>query len=196
MLKQLVGGDEIRARAQYQTGFNFKPTHKLWMYGNDKPKIRVTDPGTWRRICLIPFTVQIPPDMKRERSEVISELLKELSGIFNWAIIGYEKYLEKGLVVPPYICKASNIYQTESDLVQQFIRCCTEEGEKVTLKNLYLAYEHFMKKNQEKNPLGIRKVKEKLIEKEYIFFNGTNNTVFCKGIALIEEYENEVKERS
>lgn len=62
LLKQLTGDDTVTARKLYGDEFEFKPEFKLWMATNHKPVIRGTDTGIWRRIHMIPFTVQIPEE--------------------------------------------------------------------------------------------------------------------------------------
>jgi P4 family phage/plasmid primase-like protien len=189
MVKMLVGGDLMRGRKQYQHNIDFEPTHKFFMSGNHKPKIRGIDIGIWRRICIIPFTVQIPPDIKRERSEVIKELLEESSGIINWAIDGYYRYAEKDLYLPRPVEAASNSYRHESDFVNIFLNECTEEGEKIKWKDLHDTYSQFMNDNQEKK-MGKQKLKKELISRGYTFSNDTknNNTDTCFGLNLLPEY--------
>ena len=65
LLKQLTGDDTVTARKLYGDEFEFKPEFKLWMATNHKPVIRGTDTGIWRRIHMIPFTVQIPSTAQR-----------------------------------------------------------------------------------------------------------------------------------
>ena len=62
LIKQLTGGDKVTARFLYGKEFEFEPEFKLWISTNHKPIIRGRDDGIWRRIHLIPFTVQIPKD--------------------------------------------------------------------------------------------------------------------------------------
>ena len=56
LVKQLTGGDRIRARRMRQDYFEFLPSHKILFAGNHLPGIRGTDVGIWRRICLVPST--------------------------------------------------------------------------------------------------------------------------------------------
>jgi putative DNA primase/helicase len=57
LVKQLTGGEKIRARRMREDFWEFPPTHKLWLAANHKPVVRGTDHAIWRRIKLIPFTV-------------------------------------------------------------------------------------------------------------------------------------------
>lgn len=66
LVKQMTGGDKIKARFLYSEHFEFDPEFKIFLAANHKPVIRGTDNAIWRRIHLIPFTVQIPEE-ERDR---------------------------------------------------------------------------------------------------------------------------------
>ena len=59
LVKDLTGGDRIRARQPHGRNFEFTPTHHIWMATNHLPRITGTDTGIWRRIRLVPFTAAI-----------------------------------------------------------------------------------------------------------------------------------------
>lgn len=65
-MKALTGGDTVTARYMRQDFFQFEPTHKLILLTNNKPRVRGTDHGIWRRIRLVPFKVKFwkPADME------------------------------------------------------------------------------------------------------------------------------------
>jgi putative DNA primase/helicase len=63
-VKDMTGGDTLTGRFLYSRSFNFTPTHKLWIFGNHKPDIANNDEGVWRRMCLIPFTVEFKDGQK------------------------------------------------------------------------------------------------------------------------------------
>ena len=56
LIKELTGGDKIRARHMREDFWEFWPTHTIWLATNHRPEIRGTDRAIWRRIRLIPFT--------------------------------------------------------------------------------------------------------------------------------------------
>jgi putative DNA primase/helicase len=43
-----------------QNLFSFNPEFKLWLVASDRPRVRGTDDAFWRRVRVIPFTVEIP----------------------------------------------------------------------------------------------------------------------------------------
>ena len=118
-VKDITGGDTLTGRFLYQEAFDFKPTLKLWMFGNHKPRIRGTDDGIWRRIRLIPFTVQIPEDRRDPR--LTAKLTDELPGILRWALEGVRAWQETGLPAPAAVTEASAEYRKEEDSLGDFI---------------------------------------------------------------------------
>jgi putative DNA primase/helicase len=84
VVKHLTGGDTVAARYLYSEHFEFRPTFKLWLATNHRPKIIGTDEAIWRRIALVPFEVVIPPE-KRDRA-LLEKLEAEAPGILNWAL--------------------------------------------------------------------------------------------------------------
>ncbi|GAH44402.1 unnamed protein product, partial [marine sediment metagenome] len=86
LIKDITGGEPIRADRKYEHEVEFQPTFKLWLYGNHKPFVVDNTIATWRRLREIPFTVVIPDD------EIDQELPKKLeaeqSGILAWMVQG------------------------------------------------------------------------------------------------------------
>ena len=98
VVKDLTGSDEVTGRYLFSNPFEFEPTHKLWIAGNYKPKIRGNDLGIWRRVRVIPFTVTIKSP--RKMSDILAELRAELPGILNWAVLGAIFWHNEGLISP------------------------------------------------------------------------------------------------
>ena len=123
LIKQITGGDMITARFLYGEFFSFKPTFKIFMATNHKPKIRGSDNGIWRRIKMIPFTVTIPP--KQRDGDLGKKLLAENSGILNWLIQGFKMWKKEGLCEEPDAIKNANEeYRMDMDSVGTFIMEC------------------------------------------------------------------------
>ena len=47
--------------------FQFEPTHKLVLLTNNRPRVKGTDHGVWRRMRLVPFSVKFWTDADRLR---------------------------------------------------------------------------------------------------------------------------------
>ena len=119
-VKQLTGGDTVRARGMNENFREFRPTAKLVLLSNPKPRIRGTDDGIRRRIKLIPWSVRIPdaeqnPDFGEELWQA------ESSGILNWIVEGAVRWNAKGLTYPHNVGDASRDYFAEQDILGEFI---------------------------------------------------------------------------
>ncbi len=156
-IKQLTGGEEISARALYQSAITFKPQFTLWLSCNDLPM--VTDKSLFAsdRIKVIEFNRHFTPEEQDTRLK--SELCEQanMSGIFMWLVRGYAKYRKQGLTMSEELRKVVRKYESDNDLVLQFLearckRCeSTDEygtkGSRVTIKakDLYQAFKLWAK---------------------------------------------------
>ena len=140
LVKELTGGDRIRARGMRENFWEFQPTHKIWLVANYKPVIRGQDYGIWRRVKLIPFNVIIPDD--EQDKQLPAKLLKELPGILNWALAGCQEWQSIGLKEPTEVTAATNEYKEEMDEVGRFIAesCDVREDRQVGATDIYNAF--------------------------------------------------------
>ncbi|WFM71823.1 phage/plasmid primase, P4 family [Halomonas sp. CKK8] len=141
LVKDLTGGDTISARFLRHEFFAFRPQFKLWIRGNHKPQIRGTDDGIWRRILLVPFTVQIPA--KDVDPKLAEKLRDELPGILAWAVRGCIEWQRIGLCPPNSVKTAVDEYRAEMDTLGEFITdcCLTRVGAQAKAKDLYAGYQ-------------------------------------------------------
>lgn len=141
LVKQLTGGDVLKARYMREDFFSFRPTHKLFLVANHKPAIRGTDYAIWRRIRRIPFNVTIPDHEKDPH--LLDRLQAEATGILAWCVRGCLEWQRTGLAAPHVVMAATEEYRQEQDTIGVFLRECT-----VTVSNartkasvLYAAYQ-------------------------------------------------------
>ena len=119
------------------------------MAANHKPIIRGTDLGIWRRIYLIPFTVQIPDHMVDKSLKY--KLRDEMPGILKWMADGCAMWQREGLNPPLSVQSAGKDYQHEMDVISRFVdECCERSGyETVRAADLYAAYKRWATENNE-----------------------------------------------
>lgn len=118
-VKTLTGSGRLRARKMRQDSFEFPARFKLWIAGNNKPRITDTSEGMWRRLDLIPFEAKIPKDrIVRDYADIL--FAEEGSGILNWMLEGLASYMELGLAAPQRVLDATTEYRDEesSDTAQ------------------------------------------------------------------------------
>jgi len=125
MVKELTGGDKIRARQMRQDFWEFHPTHTLILATNHKPVIRGTDHGIWRRLRLIPFNVSV--DGAKADKRMPERLKAEYRGILAWCVRGCLEWQAGGLKEPKQVTDASKDYRKEQDIVGSFLNQCTIE---------------------------------------------------------------------
>lgn len=128
-VKLLTGGDPISARFMGKDFFSFFPTHTLWLSTNNRPRIRETTNGIWRRVALIPWTVQIPD---AEVDTDLGDKLKtaEAEGILAYVVRGAMAWFRDGLRPPLAVQVATEEYRAESDWLTEYLLArCTKEPE-------------------------------------------------------------------
>ena len=147
LVKQMTGGDRMKARFMRCDFFEFDPTFKIWLAANHKPVIKGTDYAIWRRIHLIPFEVTIPA--AEQDPSLGAKLREELPGILAWMVRGAIDWQRNGLSVPEKVKQATAEYQAENDLVTQFIAdCCLASPMAVVFAGeLYAAYKNWAIEN-------------------------------------------------
>jgi putative DNA primase/helicase len=150
----------------YGEYFEFRPTLKLWLSTNHKPKVGGTDVGIWRRIKLIPYTVTIPEE---ERDKHLGDKLKaEASGILNWCITGGLRWKARGLIEPSTVSSATTEYRNEQDNIARFIdeKLLVDANAEVRASELFEAYTNYCEENGDSR-LPSRTFGDALIERAF-----------------------------
>jgi putative DNA primase/helicase len=120
-IKQISGGDPVRARFMRQNSFEYWPTYKIVVSGNDQPTITDAGPALRRRLQLVPFNVRVTPDPTFEKRM----LEREGPAILAWVLDGVVAWRERGLDPPPAVVAATEEYFEEQDeRAQWFEACC------------------------------------------------------------------------
>src|SRR5262249_4271137 len=128
----------ITARRTREDFWQFDASHKFILTTNYRPIIRGTDDGIWRRLRLVPFTVQfwdgddhanrdrhdLDPALRQDK-QLAGKLRSELAGILRWAVQGCLDWQRSGLTLPNRVRAATNEYRTAEVQVGQFVndRC-------------------------------------------------------------------------
>lgn len=130
LIKELTGGEPILVRALNKDFVEVRPIFKLVISGNHRPEFRGDDHGIWRRIKLVPFTVQIPEPERIPKQELDDILFSEAPGVLNWMIEGALNYLEAGLSEPAAVRDATAALRAEMDYFGTFLtEACVVSGD-------------------------------------------------------------------
>lgn len=143
LVKEMTGGEPVATRKLNQDEFEFVPQFTPIISANNKPDIRGLDPGIWRRIILVPFTVTIPPEERD--SALLDKLRPEKAGILNWLLEGLWEWQVEGLNPPPEVLEAIEEYKADADPVGDFINCtCVPKpGARVPAGELYQEFKYY-----------------------------------------------------
>lgn len=140
VIKQLTGGEPMRARNLYGDFFEFEVQAKIWLSTNHKPTVRGEDDGIWRRIHLVPFSERI--DDSELDPELSLRLKDELAGILAWAVRGCVAWQAEGLRPPRAVVDATLEYRNDQSVLARFVTdaCVTDARAMAEKKALYRAY--------------------------------------------------------
>jgi len=186
-IKQLTGGDTIKARFLHREFFEYTPQFKIFIAGNHKPTINETKEAIWNRIRPIPFTVRIE-DHERD-THLKEKLIAEAPGILNWMLEGCLNWLENGLQCPSSVTSATQEYREEMDVVQRFLNDCFSINPlaKVSFKEIYAKFKIWAHDNGE-NEMSGKALGGSLIEREFVP-RGIGGQRFYVGLSLRKDVE-------
>lgn len=184
LVKELTGGDRVRARRMREDFWEFAPTHHVWLSSNYKPVVIGTDHGIWRRIKLIPFDVVIA-DADQDK-KLPAKLAAEQSGILNWAIAGCLDWQANGMQEPEIVQGATTEYRTEMDEIGQFIDEFCEFGPNFKVQATRL-FEHFLEISG--SQIGQKRFGSELSRRGFARVRLTGGKHGWKGLHLIGDAE-------
>ena len=127
VVKQMCSTDEIFAEKKYKDPFSFTPSHTLVLYTNHLPRVGANDPGTWRRLIVIPFNAKIEGsgDIKNYADYLVSEATPS---IMAWIIEGAKEAISRNFHIPAPACVEAAIksYREDNDWLGHFLGECCE----------------------------------------------------------------------
>lgn len=201
LIKTLTGAEgKIKATRKYEHPMEFRPSHTLWMFGNQMPRVHVINDPIWQRIKVIRFTVSIPDVLPKGKvlpqDKAVDMLCEELPGILNWALRGWMHYQQHGLLSPKEIELESLRYKTEQDKIGLFFeeRCVLstvnepKPGLKILRGRLYEDYIAWCTENHEK-PIGKIRFYNDVETRGFLARQAGKNHHYFHGIGLVADIE-------
>lgn len=166
-VKEIVSNEPISARKLHSHPFTFLPTHKLVLMTNNRPFVKGTDEGIWRRLNIIEFKSEMPAGKKdlhfREK-----HIRPEHASILTWAIKGCFKWQREGLTPSKTIVEGTDAYRSEMDFIGQWLeeRTITDPQANTLRKVAYSDYKSWA--TDENRPLfGNHKFGEELRKRDF-----------------------------
>lgn len=123
VIKRVTGGDELAARALYSNDIVVRrPMFTPVIATNSAPTIADGDAALWRRLLVLPFDHQVPPDsVVMDRIENDPDAVK---AVLAWLIEGLRDYLMEGLdpnTFPDEIVERQRQFIGDTGDFQQFL---------------------------------------------------------------------------
>ena len=150
IFKKAVAGEEIRMKTLYKNPISSKPQCKFIIAGNSLPRIKDTSKGYFRRWIILKFGECF---IGREDRNIISKLLKERDGIFNWMVEGLKQLDKQGYITEPIssdaeISEYNNVASSIHSFFSERVDITGDRKTKVSGKSLYKSYsEHCIESN-------------------------------------------------
>jgi len=190
LIKEMTGGDAIRARFLYGKEFEFRPVAKFFFATNAIPNIYESTEAIWDRIHCIPFTYRIPDDKIDKMLGL--KLREELDAIFSQAVMYCAIWQAIGNLLPPdKVRKSVSHLREEMDVFGEWLNECVEPFETTNdaLTRVGETYNNYREWNEKTRGKGM-KPRSKIALVRYLASHGVNvepgtdNVKFFKGLAL------------
>ena len=120
-IKMLSGGDWMSVERKNRDPFQMKNSAKLTFSCNQLPRTPDETLAFFKRFIVILFDRVIPKEDQDTNLYKVLSSEEELSGLFNWAIVGLHRALERGhLQEPDEVMERKELYLAMSDPVNGF----------------------------------------------------------------------------
>ena len=141
-IKQITGGDPMRAANKYEKSFEFQPVCKLWLAANRKPRVTDDSPAFWARVMLVPFAVSFAGREDRDLRPPLEHDPEHQAAILTWIVAGAVRYHQHGLEPPDVVTTATTEYEQDSDPLADFLAeaCVLETDAAIGASDAYRHY--------------------------------------------------------
>lgn len=92
--KRIISGEATMARVLYKNSYKLENIPLFMACANEMPYTKDKSDGFYRRLLILNFSVKITDEMKDHELE--QKIEKELSGVFNWAVVGRDRFIKRG----------------------------------------------------------------------------------------------------
>ena len=149
-VKKVCSTDRITIEEKYKAPETITPSHTLCLFTNHLPRVGSTDPGTWRRLIVVPFRATIPT--QETRSNYGDTLVQQAGpSILAWAIEGAVNFAHNGyqLQMPDVVEEVTEAYRGQEDWLSNFIaECCILNADaRARAGELYQEYRAWAQRN-------------------------------------------------
>lgn len=130
VIKSLTGGDDVSGRELFSSQSSFKPHAKIFLCCNNVPTITGVDGGVMRRILIVNFVsrfvenavaTETQPYVYERDNELKNKFEKMKMPYMSILIDYYKRYREEGLHVPECVQAVTRRYETNNNIIKQFV---------------------------------------------------------------------------
>lgn len=120
ILKMLTG-PKVTCRPLYQEERDIPNRAKFHIGCNTIPEPETQTFGTIRRLCVIPYLREFKPDGPTDK-RLDKMIDRSLSGILAWAVRGYKRVMERGLLLPAEVEASAKEYKEQHFTAEKMVR--------------------------------------------------------------------------
>lgn len=121
LLKQVTGGDRIKASAKFEKQISFRATCTLILAANDAPRAPDDDDGFWSRMQRVPITHVVPVEERIKDFAAVLAAPENAAAILAWAVEGCKRWQEKGIGTSNAVDVSTSDYREENDWLAGFL---------------------------------------------------------------------------
>ncbi len=152
--KKFAVGERMDFQIKGGDPFSQRPTAKVLLCWNQRPRIRDESSGFWRRMLLIPFTEKVASSSRILNADQSWWWLNtgEMPGVLNWAIEGVQRLFRQGRFTEPAAMNdLIRGYRNEMNPVEAFIEEVVgydpERSNKVRTSSIVASFRHWCTDN-------------------------------------------------
>lgn len=193
-VKRITSTDPITVEQKYRDPEAIQPSHTICVYSNFVPRVSTTDPGTWRRLFVIPFNAKITgsSDVKN----YTQHLVEHCGGaILQWAIDGAVMFCRNGHTIqtPDIVAEVTEEYQQRENWLENFIAdCCIKDKTyRIGATDLMKAYKLWAKDNGEYEGRRHNELHDAMISAGYLNIRPQNKSTWI-GLKLSAQTERRI----
>ena len=148
VLKSYVAGDTMTIDRKYRDPVNLKPTAKLMISTNTRPRFNDQSQAVWRRILYVPFDFVV--DEKDQDKDLAEKLNRESSGILNWSLVGLDRLNRQGFTEPQGQKELMEEYRRDADPARAYLKehyATSSNGEFLACSDVYKNFTEWCQSN-------------------------------------------------
>jgi len=184
-IKTLIHGEHTRGEYKNGISFGFIPVVRMFFSANELPRVRDKSNGWYRSFEYVEFPNSFKKSDDNYDSKLKQKLIKELPGIFNWALAGLKRMKQTEIFSSSKEMKKNkNKYKAHNDTVSAFLqeKAVMDKEAKIVGKKFHENYQRYCEKqglDAQSRKTFTRILKQKGIKSKNAHIPDLGKTVKC-----------------